>query len=134
MSVVRSVCPDVIYEKAIVKNVANFRKICLPKSPILVKIQARLLKCSIQLFFRTSRSDFFCHLLAVVNETLTQGFESRWMSVELICYVKPIIVFYRFYDLFCRRHSLMNRPCYDNLFQFVQHDNFLNLDRVIFTH
>ena len=42
--------------------------------------------------------------------------------------------FYKFYDFFCKRHSLMNRPCYNNLFQFMQHDNFRNLNRVIFTH
>ena len=59
--------------------------------------------------------------------TLWQGFECRWMLVELICYVKIIIVFYKFYDFFCRR-------CYNNLFQFMQHDNFRNLNRLIFTH
>ena len=64
-----------------------------------------------------------------------QGFESRCMSVELICYVKSIIVFfYKFYNFFCRRYSLMNRPCHNNLFQFMQHDNFRNLNRVIFIY
>ena len=38
-----------------------------------------------------------------------------------------IIVFYKFYDIFCRRHSSMNNPCYNNLFQCMQHDNFRNL-------
>ena len=28
----------------------------------------------------------------------------------------------------------MNRPCYNNLFQFMQHASFQNLNRVIFTH
>ena len=42
--------------------------------------------------------------------------------------------FYKFYNLFCRRHSLMRRPCYNNLFQFMKHDNFWNLNRVIFIH
>ena len=28
----------------------------------------------------------------------------------------------------------MNRPFYNDLFQFMQHDNFLNLNRMIFTH
>ena len=65
--------------------------------------------------------------------SINQGFESRWMSVELMCYVKKITV-YRFYDFFCRRHSLMNRPYYNNSFQFMQHDNFRNLNRAIFTH
>ena len=43
-----------------------------------------------------------------------QGFESRWMSVELINYVKTTTVFYKFY-FFNRRHSLMNQLCYHNL-------------------
>ena len=45
-----------------------------------------------------------------------------------------MIVFYKFYDFFFRRHSLMNQPCYNDLFQFMQHGNFWNLNRVIFTH
>ena len=56
------------------------------------------------------------------------------MSVDLICYDKSIIVFYKFCDFFCRRHSLMSQPSYNNLFQFMQHDNFRNLNKVIFTH
>ena len=48
--------------------------------------------------------------------------------------VKQLFCLYKFYGFFCRRHSLMNRPCYNNLFQFMQHDNFQNLNRVIFTH
>ena len=43
------------------------------------------------------------------------------------------LLFYKFYDFFCRLHSLMNRPCYNDLFQFMQHGNFRNLNRVIFT-
>ena len=42
--------------------------------------------------------------------------------------------FYKFCNFFCRRHSLMNRPWYNNLFQFMQHVNFRNINRVIFTH
>ena len=46
-----------------------------------------------------------------------KGFQSRWTSVELIVILKKLL-FYNFYDFFCRRHSLslMNRPCYNNLF------------------
>ena len=69
-----------------------------------------------------------------VSSWYSQGFESRWMSVELIRYVKTIIVFYKIYDFFCRRHSLMNQPCHNNLFLFMQYDNLRNLNRVIFTH
>ena len=34
-------------------------------------------------------------------------------------YAKTIIFLNKFYDFFCRRHSLMNRSCYNNLFQFT---------------
>ena len=45
--------------------------------------------------------------------------------------LKQLLFFFcKFYDFFCRRHSLMNRPCYNNLFQIRQHDNFRNVNRV----
>ena len=49
-------------------------------------------------------------------------------------YVKTVTVFHKFYYFFCRRHSLMNLPCYNNLFEFIQHGNFQYLNRVICTH
>ena len=55
------------------------------------------------------------------------------MSVKLVCYAKTIIVFYEFYEFFCRWHSLMNRPCHNNLFQIMERDKFRDLIRVIFT-
>ena len=55
------------------------------------------------------------------------------MSDELVCYVGTINVFYKFYNFFCREHSLMNRPYYNKLFQIIQHGNSPNLNRVIFT-
>ena len=63
----------------------------------------------------------------------TGGFESKSMSVEFACYVQTVIVFYKFYEFFCRWYSLMNWPCYKTLFQITQHANFRNLNRVIFT-
>ena len=60
--------------------------------------------------------------------------EKKYMDVSLICYVQIIIIFYKFYYFFCRRHSLMNQPCYNNLLQTMQHHNFRNLNRVIFTN
>ena len=63
-----------------------------------------------------------------------QGFGSRWISVKLYVMLKQFLLFYEFYDFSCRRYSLMNRPCYNNLFQFMQHDNFRNLNRVISIH
>ena len=60
--------------------------------------------------------------------------EKKYMDVSLICYVQIIIIFYKFCYFFCRRHSLMNQPCYNNLLQTMQHHNFRNLNRVIFTH
>ena len=80
----------------------------------------------------------FCfHCTPVANKAKNanrkkQEFGSRWMSVELICYVKTISL-YKFYDFFCWRYSLVNRSCYNNLFQFMQHDDFRNLNRVTFT-
>ena len=53
---------------------------------------------------------------------------------NLYVMLKQFLLFYEFYDFSCRRYSLMNRPCYDNLFQFMQHDNFRNLNRVISIH
>ena len=53
---------------------------------------------------------------------------------NLYVMLKQFLLFYEFYDFSCRRYSLMNRPCYNNLFQFMQHDNFRNLNRVISIH
>ena len=57
---------------------------------------------------------------------LIQGFEIRRISVELVFYVKTVTVlfFCNFNDFFCKRHSLMNGLCHNNLFQIMQHDNF----------
>ena len=46
------------------------------------------------------------------------------MSVELVCYVC---------DFFCRSHSFMKRPSYNNLFQIMHQHNFRNLNMVIFS-
>ena len=54
-------------------------------------------------------------------------------STKLECYVKAIIVFYKFQDFFGIRYSLMNRPCCHNLFRIMQHDQFRNFNRVGFT-
>ena len=54
---------------------------------------------------------------------------------NLCVMLKQLLFFYKLNDYFCRRrHSLMNRPCYNNVFQFTQHCNFGNLNKVIFTH
>ena len=39
------------------------------------------------------------------NIRFIQNFESRWMSVELICYVKTIFIFFNFHHFFCSQHS-----------------------------
>ena len=67
------------------------------------------------------------------SNLLDQEFGTRWMLVELICYVKTTIVFCKlFFKLYAP--FLMNGPFYNNSFQFIQHNNFQNLNRVIFTH
>ena len=45
---------------------------------------------------------------------------------------ETIIVFYKFYDFICRPRVLVNRKCYNNLFQIMQLDNFRNLTSVVF--
>ena len=57
-----------------------------------------------------------------------------WLWTNLYAALKQFLFFYKFYDFFCRQHSLMNQPRYNNLFRFMQHSNFRNLYRVIFTH
>ena len=52
---------------------------------------------------------------------------------NLYVMLKQVLFFINFTS-FVRRHSLMNRLCYNNLFQFMQQGNFLNLNRVLFTH
>ena len=47
----------------------------------------------LSIFIYTSIRSKVCFHSNVVS-SLNQGFESRWMSVEFICYVKTIIVFY----------------------------------------
>ena len=69
-----------------------------------------------------------------VYSMLYQGFERRWMLVELICYIKTIYCFLKNFKIFFRRHFLMNRPWNNDSFEFMQHDNFRNLNTVIFTH
>ena len=66
--------------------------------------------------------------------SLTRNLKVDGCQSNLYVTLKQLLFFYKFYDFFCRRHSLMNRPCYNNLFQFMQHASFQNLNRVIFTH
>ena len=58
-----------------------------------------------------------------VEDIIHQGFEIDGCQSKLYVMLKQLF-FYKFFDFFCRWHSLMNRPCYNNLFQFMQHDNF----------
>ena len=44
--------------------------------------------------------------------------------------LKQLLFLCKFYDFFCRRQSLMNRPYY-NLVQAMQHDDFRNLNRFL---
>ena len=38
-----------------------------------------------------------------------------------------LMFFYKFYSFSCRWHSLMNRSCYNNIFQIMQPENFRNV-------
>ena len=57
-------------------------------------------------------------------------FSQLMAVVDGCCYAKQEQFFYKFYNFFFGRHSLMKEPCYHNLFQTMQHDNFQNLNRV----
>ena len=78
-------------------------------------------------------TSLLCH--SVTNLlSKTRDFKVDGCQWNLYFMVKHLFLLYQFYDIFCKRHSLMNQPCYKHLFQFMQHDNFRNLNRVIFTH
>ena len=67
-------------------------------------------------------------LISLIRILEVDGCQSNvYVMLKQLC-------FYKFYDFFCMQHSLMNQLCYNNLFQFRQHNNFQNLNRVIFTH
>ena len=66
--------------------------------------------------------------------SLTRNLKVDGCQSNLYVTLKQLLFFYKFYDFFCRRHSLMNRPCYNNLFQVMQYDNFQNFSKEIFTH
>ena len=70
---------------------------------------------------------------------LNMSCQTRYLKVNgcqsnLYVMLKQLWFYYKFYDFFCRGHSLMNRLCYNNSIQFMQHDNFRNINGVIFTH
>ena len=78
-------------------------------------------------FFEKIEMDCVIHFV-------NQEFESWWMSVELVCYVKTkLLLFYKLY-FFIRQHSLMNRPFYNISFQVMQHGKFRNLNSGNFSH
>ena len=83
-------------------------------------------------YFLFEMNDFFWRM-SVFFETYS---ESNDLNVDgcqsdLYFMLKPLF-FKKFCKFFCRLHSLMNRPCYNNLFQIIKH-NFRNLNRVICT-
>ena len=70
-----------------------------------------------------------------INVTFYRRFESRWMSIELIYYLcqNNYCFFINFTTSFVGGILWWTKqPCYNNLFQFMQHDNFRNLNRVTF--
>ena len=58
-------------------------------------------------------------------------FYSRDLKVDgcqsnLYFMLKQLLFFYKFYNFFGRCHSLINQPCYNNIFQFIQHESRVN--------
>ena len=60
-----------------------------------------------------------------------QGFKVDRYQSDLYVMLKQLLRFYKLNNFY--HHSLMNRQCYNNLFQIMQHENFQNLKRVVFT-
>ena len=67
------------------------------------------------------------------QENLTRDLKVDGCQSNLCVMLKQLLFFYKFYDFLCKRHSLVNWPCYNNWFQIMEHSNFRNLIRVIFT-
>ena len=77
------------------------------------------------------------YLLKVFNSEdlhILESLKVRWLPVDLIYYVKKLLLFIIFTTSFVGSILLTNRPCYYHLFQFMQHDHFWYLNRVILTH
>ena len=58
-------------------------------------------------------------------------FYSRDLKVDgcqsnLYVMLKQLLFFYKFYNFFGRGHSLIKQPCYNNIFQFIQHESRVN--------
>ena len=65
---------------------------------------------------------------------LTRDLKVDWCQSNLYLMLKQLLLFYKFFDFFCRQHSQMSQPCWNNLFQFMQHNNFWNLNALNCTH
>ena len=48
--------------------------------------------------------------------TASRGLKVGRCQLSLHVVLKQFLFFYKFYDFFCRHHSLMNRRCYNNLY------------------
>ena len=65
---------------------------------------------------------------------LTWDLKVDWCQSNLYLMLKQLLLFYKFSGFFCRQHSQISRPCWNNLFQFMQHNNFWNQNALNFTH
>ena len=65
-------------------------------------------------------------ITTVYVQLYTNDFKDDRCQSNLYVMLKQLLLFHKFYDFFCTRHALMKRPCYNNLFQITQHNNFQN--------
>ena len=65
-------------------------------------------------------------LLVLLTDLKMHGFR-----LNLHIMLKPLLVFYKFCDYFCRLYSLMNRPCYCSDCNWTRTQNHLVLKRTL---
>ena len=89
-------------------------------------------------FLCSVRSRWKCkYLLKMLKDSigsLIRNLKVDGCQSNVYVMLKQLFFFHEFYNFFCRWHFLMNWPCYNNLFQFMQHENFRNLNRMIFVY
>ena len=102
-----------------------FVAIALHQKPLNFVAEINFERTNLRKYKPSSQNPFTC-----IRDLKVDGCQSNlYIMLKL-----KLLSFYKFYDFFCRWYSLMNRPCYDKLFRFMQRDDFWNLNTVIFIH
>ena len=103
-----------------INSLAKLKHINLIILPVKNKYKETLFMFNKSL--RKNYHEFIIYNLRSFRDLKVDGFQPN------LCYVKTTLLLINF---FSRQHSLMNRPCYNNSFHFMQHDKFRNWNRVL---